>query len=601
VLEGGRIKPLESVARAHLLIFHGKQSVRTDAGRVSAMEWLTEVLFNREAAKGMRVFRIDDPDIISMFGVEPGTKNQFSYRELEPYLARIQEQARLVDPDSKQRSPYERSIIRLFNNLIQYQMLTQTVYPLEIADRVPSYYQGLVSSLSQSPESMQPGGGMSPQMGMLRIHMRQLESMAQSPLFLVHGGEQWVTPGDWLRSSIPETGALAEPLRIIAEMAQARQSGDAESFREAGMRLASLTPDPADARPGMEFYFKQSQPFIVALGLYVLVALLVFLGWLFSPALFLGPAFGILLAGLGVHTFGLILRVFITGYAPVTNLYSSAVFTGWVAVVLSVFFERSQKQGIGSLAAAVVGFLSLLVAHHLSSSGDTMEKMRAVLNSNFWLTTHVITIIMGYGATFLAGFLGLFLAAVQLHRDGAGRHLGRPVVGPLLGLGSEGERRPDAGALDGSGHPRAALRDDPHPRPGEPGHWRQHHHRMVMVRHQHAGRRPAFLRVHGQRLFLAGVVLDFPAAVHRRRGPVPGPGKKGLGDGKKRCPRGLGHPIIGRANSHDQRQFQSRVLPGNPEHLPRQDRLPPGARRQQRVHPNGASRLRALSLHADLP
>jgi ABC-type transport system involved in cytochrome c biogenesis permease subunit len=407
VLEGGRIKPLESVARAHLLIFHGKQSVRTDAGRVSAMEWLTEVLFNREAAKGMRVFRIDDPDIISMFGVEPGTKNQFSYRELEPYLARIQEQARLVDPDSKQRSPYERSIIRLFNNLIQYQMLTQTVYPLEIADRVPSYYQGLVSSLSQSPESMQPGGGMSPQMGMLRIHMRQLESMAQSPLFLVHGGEQWVTPGDWLRSSIPETGALAEPLRIIAEMAQARQSGDAESFREAGMRLASLTPDPADARPGMEFYFKQSQPFIVALGLYVLVALLVFLGWLFSPALFLGPAFGILLAGLGVHTFGLILRVFITGYAPVTNLYSSAVFTGWVAVVLSVFFERSQKQGIGSLAAAVVGFLSLLVAHHLSSSGDTMEKMRAVLNSNFWLTTHVITIIMGYGATFLAGFLGL--------------------------------------------------------------------------------------------------------------------------------------------------------------------------------------------------
>jgi ABC-type transport system involved in cytochrome c biogenesis permease subunit len=36
-----------------------------------------------------------------------------------------------------------------------------------------------------------------------------------------------------------------------------------------------------------------------------------------------------------------------------------------------------------------------------------MEMMRAVLDSNFWLGTHVVTVTMGYGSTFLAGMLGV--------------------------------------------------------------------------------------------------------------------------------------------------------------------------------------------------
>ena len=139
--------------------------------------------------------------------------------------------------------------------------------------------------------------------------------------------------------------------------------------------------------------------------------------------MFLPTAYGILVAAFVIHTLGLVLRVVITGYAPVTNLYSSAVFTGWVAVLLSLLFEYFQKKGVGSLAASVVGFLTLLVAHHLADSGDTMEKMRAVLNSNFWLGTHVITIIMGYGATFLAGFLGLIYIVYGWLRRGLSKDM----------------------------------------------------------------------------------------------------------------------------------------------------------------------------------
>ncbi len=57
--------------------------------------------------------------------------------------------------------------------------------------------------------------------------------------------------------------------------------------------------------------------------------------------------------------------------------------------------------------AAFAGFVTLIIAQNLATSGDTMEMMRAVLNSNFWLTTHVITVTLGYASTFVAGFLAI--------------------------------------------------------------------------------------------------------------------------------------------------------------------------------------------------
>jgi ABC-type transport system involved in cytochrome c biogenesis permease subunit len=80
---------------------------------------------------------------------------------------------------------------------------------------------------------------------------------------------------------------------------------------------------------------------------------------------------------------------------------------GWGAVLLGLFLERRYRNGLAALGAAVVGFLTQIVAHHLSSQGDTMEMMRAVLDSNFWLATHVVTVTVGYSSSFLSGALGI--------------------------------------------------------------------------------------------------------------------------------------------------------------------------------------------------
>ena len=36
-----------------------------------------------------------------------------------------------------------------------------------------------------------------------------------------------------------------------------------------------------------------------------------------------------------------------------------------------------------------------------------MEMLRAVLDTNFWLATHVVVVTLGYASTFMAGLLGV--------------------------------------------------------------------------------------------------------------------------------------------------------------------------------------------------
>jgi len=108
-----------------------------------------------------------------------------------------------------------------------------------------------------------------------------------------------------------------------------------------------------------------------------------------------------------VHTVALGLRMHLSGRPPVTNLYSSAIFIGWGSALLGLVLERIYKLGVGNIIAAVSGFVTLQIAHILAADGDTMEVLQAVLDTQFWLATHVTCITLGYATTYVAGLLGI--------------------------------------------------------------------------------------------------------------------------------------------------------------------------------------------------
>src|SRR6185369_2722841 len=170
---------------------------------------------------------------------------------------------------------------------------------------------------------------------------------------------------------------------------------------------------PEVSKGSREFFYNRFQAFYKALGIYLFafllgcIALLSWGLWPNASELLRRSAFWLIGVAFIVHTAGLIFRMVLEGRPPVTNLYSSAIFIGWAALVLGLMLERFYRIGIGLAVGSAIGFLSLIVAHNLAQAGDTMEMMRAVLDTNIWLATHVVVITLGYASTFVAGFLAI--------------------------------------------------------------------------------------------------------------------------------------------------------------------------------------------------
>jgi ABC-type transport system involved in cytochrome c biogenesis permease subunit len=72
-----------------------------------------------------------------------------------------------------------------------------------------------------------------------------------------------------------------------------------------------------------------------------------------------------------------------------------------------MLIERFTRMGFGNLLGSVLGVAGLLWAWNIAlGTEDTFAVLVAVLDTNFWLSTHVICVSLGYSATFAAGTLG---------------------------------------------------------------------------------------------------------------------------------------------------------------------------------------------------
>jgi ABC-type transport system involved in cytochrome c biogenesis permease subunit len=117
-----------------------------------------------------------------------------------------------------------------------------------------------------------------------------------------------------------------------------------------------------------------------------------------------------------VHTLALCARIYISGRPPITTLYTSTLFVGWFCVLLGLGLEAFSRIGIANVVAAAAGFFALLIGYKMTTEvisfkGDTFTVLVAVLDTNFWLATHVTCVTAGYGATILAGLFGIVYVA----------------------------------------------------------------------------------------------------------------------------------------------------------------------------------------------
>jgi ABC-type transport system involved in cytochrome c biogenesis permease subunit len=427
VLANGRIKPMDTLARSSLLQLQHRQAVTLpDGTELAADEWLLDVFFRPDKAETYPTFVVDNPDLLSLFNLRPDDspvrddKRRFAYRQLEPHLSDLEEQAKLADPvDASARTSFQRAVLQLYGDLVLFRSLEHTLAVPGSDDflgELLKLQQNLQAGVAavRAKQAGQPHDEDLAQ-SMLALAQRY-DALAQSTNILAIPPEDgtpdalaWTTAGQALIGSF-QSGQVDPSVLAYAGLGFAWRNQRPDQFNQ----LVSLYRKdlskryaPQLAKCDAESRFNTAEPFYASMVVYALAGFLALVSWLKWPEALGRSAFVLVALSWVVATAGIATRMWIEGRPPVTNLYSSALFIGWGAVALCIVLEWLYRNAIGSMAAGAIGFCTLQIAHVLSFSGDTMEMMRAVLDSNFWLATHVVVVTTGYASTFLAGFLAL--------------------------------------------------------------------------------------------------------------------------------------------------------------------------------------------------
>ncbi len=368
VVDRGRAKPLDTLARTTLLLCSDRSSFKDAQGqRHPAIRFLADAMTaslsdpdTTAVSDTHPVFRIENEQLLVVLGLPERDGFRYSVDEMRPKFPALAQQVELArQVDSKRHTRFQKAVMELAGKLNLYTSLVQWQVPLSVP---PSEAGGEWRSLFDA------------------AHAGQLVDHA-------------------------DVG-----VKSFAAILNSYAANDVAAFNQAVAQHRSLVASidvGSTRRASVEYLFNRADLFGQSSALYVLIFIVGCVSWLFARQTLGRAAVIMLIATLLIHTAALIIRIYLQGRPPVTNLYSSAIFIGWGCVVFGLIIELFQRNAIGTVIAAVIGFVTLRIAHFLSLDGDTLEMMRAVLDTNFWLATHVITITLGYSATFIAGLLGV--------------------------------------------------------------------------------------------------------------------------------------------------------------------------------------------------
>jgi ABC-type transport system involved in cytochrome c biogenesis permease subunit len=442
VLSEGRIKPLDSVARSTLLVIQGRQRVMTPEDKeIKPDQWLLDVFFVPERADTYKVFVVDNVDLLSLIGkteddlkiryattakqleaildIVPTRQRRMSFNEISPYLGQIEAQEKLAEPvDPQSRTHFQSAVVQLYSNLSHYIRLRRALVPdgsqdflgelITLQDSLGVGIEAVRAKEAGKPHDEAKATALIDE-GQKFIGMAEATDLLAIPPDEDQDQNAWHNAGHALLETFGK-GEVSHSVLAYAGMGFAWRHNQPDKFQHI-IELYNASLENRFSRQvkkvRIEAVFNAVEPFYACMLIYLAAFFFATLSWLKWPEPARLSAWGLVALGWVIATAGIATRMWLEGRPPVTNLYSSALFIGWGSVALCLVLEWTFKNAIGSAAAGVIGFATLLIAHHLALAGDTLEMMRAVLDSNFWLATHVVVVTTGYASTFLAGMLAV--------------------------------------------------------------------------------------------------------------------------------------------------------------------------------------------------
>lgn len=446
VLHEGRLKPMDSFARVIVTIFSGRETVRDAQGlEIGASGFMAALLFRPDMAADYQVFYVPNQDVLVMLGVKEGAARKYwSFRELFMPVRRslgLIEGLTNREQNGQNLTKAQKGVLDLYGKTILYLELSKSlslfgpdfilsekdnadklgvvaqqpfsyVEMLQVKDR----YLSLVAPLLKE-ERTKRGNWTAQELDLLALgdvmrrkeQERQVAILRIVPAEAAGQGHIWVAPWRVWEEGLG-TPANAVLFDIIDQMVQKAQNGDEAEWSRLSRQYLAHVQDISGAETGghgrvfdYELFYNKAHLFHWSLGLYIGAFLLGLCGLIFTRTALWRIGACVMAAGLVPHVAGVALRMLIMGRPPVATLYESIVFVGLVAVLSALLLERRLKNGQSLVMGAFLGGALQFVGLRFAMNGDTMGMLVAVLNTNFWLSTHVVTITIGYGTSLICG------------------------------------------------------------------------------------------------------------------------------------------------------------------------------------------------------
>ena len=442
IVEEGRIKPLDTFAQNVLKQFSGRSKSQGER----AIQWLARVLFTPEQTYEDKVFLVTNQEVLDSIGVKRQGKARarYSFAQLRKSLTTLRQLAvKASRIKGKDRSFIENEIIGLYNKLYFYQQLAssfQFFFPhpdfasnagvlkilgLPEDKKQLSYFDLLekkekILEVIAAAEKKEKEEWTDVEKDVVEISKKMAEwthYYRELPLAILPGHgvtregreEKWLSPWDIL--SPRSEGIIAKELYLMRDFVRAYEKNNQEAFDRAVQAFNALILEKTGGRIrehaiSLEVFYNKLDPFYKAKFFYGFCVLFLLLSFIALKKWFYGFSFLLLAVGFLLHIYGTVARMVIMQRPPVTNLYETFLFTGLITVLLGITLELFKKKNIGLLTGGLAGLVMLMIAGKYALEGDTMGMLVAVLDSNFWLASHVITIILGYAGIVLSGFIG---------------------------------------------------------------------------------------------------------------------------------------------------------------------------------------------------
>lgn len=467
VQDGGRVKPMHSIAGLHLLTLNGKRTLTLkDGSKLDQDRWLLDVFFFPEKADHYPSFRIQDDAVLHAVGLTSKKKRAwYSYAELLPARAKIDGEAqKAFQVEAAKRNALERNFLKLAQDMSSYESL-RSMLAMSRLDFPTNAHPALTEVLGPK----QPGyawtlpyatdlqilGGQhgtdSAEYAALNTLLSTFDIAGEAgfraltlfppsePDHSDHTGHShdpdmtWWSPFNVMYQAFRGQGLDVEPqvqMNLLFERLEF-QKNDQAAFTATLEELHGLVVAAADARGEyghipLEVKLYRWDLFTNSLVFYLLAFLCAIFGFLLPRLKALNwVVIGTTVIAFSLATTGIVLRCIIRDRPPVVSLYDTILFITCVVVLACLFMEWITRQRIALFLAAFLGVAGMFLAgryelKEVASAGDTMASVVAVLDTNYYLAIHVTTISMGYAGGLLAAAIAhvwIFAKLFGIRRD----------------------------------------------------------------------------------------------------------------------------------------------------------------------------------------